>query len=326
MTFTNFPNGITSFGIPVIPNNIPFGKTSKCFFVAPNSGSDGASGISTKCALKTLSKALSLATANSNDVIFLMAESNTAADTSDLQTATLDWNKDLVHLVGICAPTVVSQRARIANASTSALSPVLTVSANGCSFSNIQIVNEIANATALLAVKVTGDRNCFENVHFAGVVNATQSAAGAASLKIDAGSENVFRNCTIGVDTASYDADATGVLFDTDATRNMFVDCAFQGFITAAGYAHVTIADATGIDRWNTFKNCIFRAESANKAVAQTSVFSIPAISQGKIELFGSVAYSDGGAVDWDSNDRGIIWNNQVAAAASAAGGIMTNQ
>jgi len=55
-------------------------------------------------------------------------------------------------------------------------------------------------------------------------------------------------------------------------------------------------------------------------------VFTIPAISQGAIVLQNSHAFSDGGAVDWDSNDRGIIWNNSVAAAASAAGGILTNQ
>jgi hypothetical protein len=163
-------------------------------------------------------------------------------------------------------------------------------------------------------------------VHFAGIGDATQSAAGAASLKIDGGDENVFIHCVIGLDTSSYDADATGVLFDSAASRNLFEDCLFQGYISAAGYAHITVADATGIDRWQIFKKCLFLAESTNKGVAQTSVFSIPAISQGKILLQDSLAVSDGGAVDWDSNNRGIVWNGAVAAAAGAAGGIMTGQ
>jgi hypothetical protein len=322
---TNSPNGLSSFGIPVIPQGIPFGRDSKTWMVDPRYGLDGNDG-SIERPFKTLVKALASARADKNDVVFLIATSNSASVTTSTQTATLDWNKNLVHLVGICAPTIVSQRARIGNAAASALSPVMTVSANGCVISNVQIINEIADATALLAVEVTGERNYFKNVHFAGITNATQSAAGAASLKITAGAENVFEGCTIGLDTSSYDADATGILCDAVATRNLFVDCLIQGYITAAGYAHVTIADAQGIDRWLWFKRCIFVAESTNKAVTQTEVFTIPAISQGKIILQDSYCFSDGGAVDWDSNDRGIIWNNSVAAAASAAGGILTNQ
>jgi len=322
MTVTDYPNGIST---PFVVGS--YNPTQgNVFFVRPNKGLDGNNGKNPTRAFKTLAKALSKCVANQNDTVYLMAESASASVTSDLQTATLDWNKNLVHLIGVCAPTAVSQRARIANAAASALSPVVTVSASGCNIQNLQIINEIADATALLAVEVTGERNYFENVHFAGVTNATQSAAGAASLKITGGAENVFKNCTIGLDTSSYDADATGILCDTAATRNKFEDCLIQGYITAAGYSHVTIADSTGIDRWLWFKNCIFVAESTNKAVTQTEVFTIPAISQGKIILQDSYCFSDGGAVDWDSNDRGIIWNNSVAAAASAAGGILTNQ
>jgi hypothetical protein len=87
------------------------------------------------------------------------------------------------------------------------------------------------------------------------------------------------------------------------------------------------VADGTGIDRWLIFKNSLFLAKSTNKGVTQTSVFSLPAgISQGAIVLMNTYAFSDGGAVDWDSNNRGIIWNNSVAAAGSAAGGIMSAQ
>ena len=322
MPLTQYQNGIlTPF---VVGSSFP--TQGKVFFIKPSTGVDGNEGTSPERALKTLARALALCTANQNDTVFLMAESNSGATTSDLQTATLDWNKNLTHLIGVCAPTAVSQRARIGNAAASALSPVVTVSAAGCMISNVQIINEIADATALLACEVTGQRNYFKNVHFAGITLSTQSAAGAASLKVTAGAENVFENCTIGLDTSSYDADATGLLFDTAATRNYFKNCLFQGFLTATGYAHVTVADATGIDRWQIFEDCLFVAESVNSTITQTEVFKIPAISQGKIILKNSTAFSDGGAVDWDSNDRGIIWNDRVAAAASAAGGIMTNQ
>src|SRR6185437_16582327 len=104
-----------------------------------------------------------------------------------------------------------------------------------------------------------------------------------------------------------------------------FERCLFDAFISNAGFPHVKIG-TNGIDRGLYFNNCLFTAKSANKAITQTSTFSIPAISQGAIVLQNSGAFSDGGAVDWDSNNRGIIWNNTAAAAASAAGGIYTSQ
>lgn len=113
----------TMGGVPLLAG-IPFGPTSKVFFVAPGTGSDGNKGTSVKKPLKTLAKAHSLMTANSNDVCFLIAQSNTAADTTDYQAATLTWSKDLCHLIGVGAPSQFSQRARIAQTSTAtAVSP-----------------------------------------------------------------------------------------------------------------------------------------------------------------------------------------------------------
>ncbi|MDD4986296.1 MAG: hypothetical protein PHQ43_11015 [Dehalococcoidales bacterium] len=305
--------------------NILPSTQGKVIHVKPYSGSDDNPGDSPTMAFKTLAKALSEATADKNDIVLLYAESNTSASTTDYQSAALDWNKDLVHLIGVGAPTAVSQRARIANTAGANISPVVKFSADGCIVANVQIVNGDNNAAALLAAEVTGQRNYFKGVHFAGIVGGTtQSAAGAADLKINGGAENVFDSCTIGVDTIARDADATGILFDTNATRNMFRDCVIQAYLSAAGYAHAIIADGTGIDRWQIFKNCLFMAKSTNKAITQSVVFTIPVISQGAIVLMDSYAFSDGGAVAW-SAAKGIVWNNSVAAAATAGGGIMSN-
>ena len=325
MSLTNFPNGITSFGVPVYPGPIP--SQGKAIFVKPSTGSDGNSGLDPSQSVKTLTKALSLATANQNDTIYMFAESNTAADTTDYQSATLTWSKDLVHLVGVGAPVAVSHRSRIAQLSTATgVSPLVDVTADGCIFTNIQIFHGVADATSLICLRVTGTRNVFQNCHIAGVGDVTMSAAGACSLKIDGGAENVFRNCVIGLDTIARDADVAEILLDTNATRNLFEDCIVQGFISAAGYTGVTVADSTGIDRWVIFKNCLFMTNSSNFGVTQTQVMSIPAISQGKIILMNSYYLTDGasGSGVWDNTGRGIIWNNSVAAASSGAGGEMT--
>lgn len=309
-------------GVPV-----PFSFTGNHWFVKPSTGSDGNSGKTIGRPFKTLAKALASATANNNDVVYLISESNTASATTDYQSATLDWNKDLVHLIGVGAPSMVSQRARIAQLSTATgLTSLMTVSADGCVIKNISIFHGVDDATSLIACKVTGTRNYFENVHFAGIGHATMSAAGCASLSLDGGAENVFKNCVIGVDTVDTDADGVNLLCDTAATRNMFDDCLFQLYITAAGACHVKIADATAIDRWLWFRNCQFMSESTNKAVDMTEVFNVPAgISQGKIVLQNCSAMDDGGAPVWTAGVEGIIWADMVAPAASAAGGLMTN-
>ncbi len=325
---TNFPSGLASFGIPVLGGACGVPYTGNYWFVKPSSGLDGNSGKTPRRALKTIAEALDRATANNNDVIVLIGESNTAASTTDYQSTSLVWNKDLTHLVGVAAPGAFSHRARIAQLSTATgVTQLVSVTANACHFANLSIFHGVADATSLVALKVTGARNVFENMHIAGMgdTNKVQSVTGAASLWLSAASENLFRHCTIGLDTAVRDADGTEILCASSASRNVFEDCLIDSYIDAATFCSVTIG-ATGIDRGLYFKNCLFMAKSTNKATTQTSVFSIPAISQGAIVLQNSYAFSDGGAVDWDSNNRGIIWNNSVAAAASAAGGIMTNQ
>jgi len=326
MPLTNFPHGIASFGVPVLPGvgGLPF--TGNAWFVKPSSGADGNSGNSPSSALKTISRALTLATANNNDVIYLIAESNTAANTTDYQSATLTWNKDLTHLVGVCAPSQFSQRARIAQLLTATgISPLMNITANGCYFANFSVFQGVADATSLVNVQVTGSRNAFQNVTFAGIGNATQVAAGAASLKLAGASENIFTNCVIGQDTISVDQNCTALWCTSSATRNSFVNCVFDAYISNAGFATVTIG-ANGIDRTMDFNACQFWAKSTNKAVTQTSVFSIPSISQGAIVLKDTSFFTDGGTSGvWDSNARGIIWNNAPAAAASGAGNEMTN-
>lgn len=318
-------------GVPVLPG-VPFGPDSRVYFVAPyrttaNGASDGNNGLSPKRALKTLSAALSKCRADKNDTVVWICSGESAAETTDDQDASLAWDKDLVHLIGI-SRNRYSQRCRLTQTSgATGVTPLLDVTASGCVFANFQAFLG-GDATNLVAVRNTGSHNYFENVHFAGMGSADLgSAANATSLKLEGGSECVFKRCVIGLDTIERDGDSKGELwFDGGASRMIFEDCFFTTYLSADNQT-VTVEDGTAIDRTILFDRCLFFAKSTNKATAQTTVFSIPAgISQGAIILKDSYAASDGGAVDWDSGNRGIIWNNSVAAAASAAGGILTNQ
>jgi hypothetical protein len=323
-------SSLTVGGVPTMGvNGLPVPFTGNYFFCKPGTGAGGADGNDGKTvgtAVATVAHALSLCTAGNNDVVFLIASSNTAANTTDYQSATLDWNKDGTHLVGINAGSRWSMRSRIAQLSTATgVSPLVKVSANNCYIANIEIFQGVADATSLIAVEVTGQRNVFANCCIQGMGNATQVTAGGMSLKLTAASENLFSNCLIGTDTIARDQNVTEMDVITGSTRNYFRNCIFDSYLSNAGFAAVTIG-TNGIDRELVFDNCQFWAKSSNKSITQTAVFSIPAISQGAIVLFNSTFFTDGGTGGvWDANARGIIFNNTVAAAASGAGGEMTN-
>lgn len=262
MGFTNFPNGISSFGVPIIGGGglFPGITQGNNYFVKPSSGSDSNSGKSPAKALKTLSRAHTLATANQNDVVFLFAEHGvTAANTTDYQSETLTWSKNMVHLVGIGAPVNVSNRARIAFLSTyDTASNLFTLSANGCFIHNISMFAGVAGTNPTGCLSVTGDRNVFSNSHIAGIGNNANDIAGAYSLQLSGADENRFIGCTIGLDTIARGTGANSeILFGSGATRNKFEDCDIITYAEAATHVFV-IAPASSVDRWTIFKQCRF--------------------------------------------------------------------
>lgn len=321
--------GVTNFDVIQANVIIGAGLTTQgnVIHVKPRSGADGQSGRTPDEAVKTLSKALALATANQNDIVLLYAESNTAADTTDYQSATLDWNKDMVHLIGVGPDSMFSQRSRIAVLSTATgVSPLVRVSANCCLIQNVQIFGGVTgDATSKLALEVTGDRNVFKNVHL-GVGSAAQSEAGAAPLKLDTASENLFVDCVIGVDTTSLDADTEGNLWiDGSSSRNVFKRCLFPAFISNAGYEHVVLEDATAIDRFVLFDECIFYSISANNATPQDQIFEFKAsLTQGHVILKDSVYVTDDASCVWVTTGEGSLRNTRPQTEAAGAGGEAT--
>lgn len=71
MPTTNFPNGISSYGMPVLPGGIP-PTTGKVFFVHSGTGSSGNDGLSPIAPLATIDQAVNKCTASQGDVIVVM--------------------------------------------------------------------------------------------------------------------------------------------------------------------------------------------------------------------------------------------------------------
>lgn len=322
---TDFKNGVSSYGIPLIGGQ---GLTTqgKSIFVKPYSGSDGNTGLSLNRPVKTLTKALSLATANQNDVVYLCAEHNTAASTTDYQTSTdagLVWNKNLVHLVGIGNFSMIGQRARIAWVSTinnTTNTPLFTLSAAGCNIINVAFFSGVNDAQSIGAVKITGQRNYIYNCQISGIGHDTNDVAGAYSLMIDGGAENTIENCFIGLDTIARGSAANSeILIDTAATRNIIKNCFISSYPEhTTNSPQVKLADATAIDRFLWFKNCTFYNFSPNYAIKQDGIMQIPVLTQGFVLVDTCVMNSGtGAATKWDVNDSNkiLVFNSPIPAA-----------
>lgn len=269
----------------------------RAVFVKPYTGGDGNDGKTIKKSVKTLSKALALATADKNDVVYMIAESNTATSTTDYQSAALDWNKDAVHLIGINGGQAINQRSRIAQLSTATnVDNLFTVSANDCLIKDISVFHGVNDATSKGAVLVSGDRNHFVNCNFAGIGHDAQDTADNYSLSIT-GDENLFENCVIGLDTIARGTAATyEVNISGGAARNIFRNCTFISYTEAGTFGFLNIP-ADGIDRFVIFENCVFH----NFGTAMTEAFHIAAGTSptGNIILKNCTGI---GFTDWESN------------------------
>ena len=193
--------------------------------------------------MSTLAAAFARCTSGMNDVVVLINQA-----TQYPVLAAFDWNKSYTHLVGASADLPgVGQRCRVVALDSVDLTQVMTVSASGCYFKNIQFYNGNNAVAASGAVTVTGSRNLFENCFFAGMAHANPANDAASfSLKVS-GSENTFSRCSIGLQTIIRTA-ANGELVLLGATcyRNKFVDCEFLSWSVTAGKSLIKI-DATAV-------------------------------------------------------------------------------
>jgi hypothetical protein len=307
-----FPRNINEY---LALEGIPRGPNSQVYLVDPANGSDSNPGKSFASPLASIEAAYALCTTNQHDVVLYIAGSS-----GNNLAAALDWSKSYTHLIGWCANTRVAQRARIFQTSTlTGASPLLTVSGSGCIFKNFYIFQGVNDATSLINVSVTGGRNYFENVHFAGGGHATQAINGGASLKLDGAEENTFVKCTIGVDTVDAATGMVGILFDGEAHRNLFEDCVVRMRAGNAGAAFMEVADATGIDRDNLFVDCVFI--NNHTAAEMTSAFVAPAgMGAPRRILFKDCMIY--GSTKLDANDRDVFLGNMDAVTAADLSGV----
>lgn len=285
------------------------------WYVDANGGSDTAnSGTDFNNAFKTVSKAEDTASANNHDVILITPSATTGRTT---ETAVITWDKDYLHLIGVAAPVHINTRAGMSAPALAAGTSFLDISADGCIFANLTIA---AFNDCDELVEVSGSRNRFDNVHFAGLGNATAADTAAGScLHITGGQENLFSSCTLGLDTVTRGAANFTLELESAASRNLFENCRFQMHADATSPFHVKLEGTNAIDRWVEFRDCLFDTFWTNEGDKITAVIDTSEqTATSRIYLTGNTAMN--GADDWEASDSSTIWITRHTATANVVG------
>ena len=243
------------------------GTTGNVFYCDPVNGLDTNDGQTPSTTpgghgpVQTLGAGYAFLRSGFNDVLILL--SNGASTGSARIHATFTWSKNAAHLIGVCAPTPISQRARIANGTADvAFANFFVISGNGCLFSNVSWFQGFAAGVAAeILITLTGVRNAFLNCDFEGMGDTTGATdAGSRCILIKSADENYFNHCNFGVDTVQRTNANALVEISNGTARTIFENCTFL-FWSSDGLQYALLANAAAsMDRFVLFKGCNFIA------------------------------------------------------------------
>ncbi len=313
---TNFPNGISAFGVPTlgVGGLLPF--TGNYYFVNETTGSDGNVG-SADAPLKTLAQAQSLATANQNDVVLFTGTIH--------QTASLVWAKNQVHLIGLCDPLQRGKRARISVSGSTGFNKLLSTTASGCWMGNFgTFFGWTDSSTSLIAIEDSGGRNCYDGVEFLGFGDGTVSTGssnltGSRAMKITGSTgEITIRNSVFGVDTTTRNATNYTLEITGGAPRVTLENCDFEAYLGASGSSssHLLIGSG-GIDRYLKFDRCKFMNSTGSGATAMTQALNVSSSAGGMVLLEDCTGF---GFTHWETSASGRVLINMAAPTAHDGG------
>lgn len=284
-------------------------QVGNVWYVDPVNGSDTANGgNSWSNAFATLKKAHDSATDKNYDVI-VVAPGGVATGSGTSEAAHWTFSKNLITVVG--APTAVpfSPRSRVLFTTAEDAVTCLTISGSGNVFSDLQIGTFVDND---ILVNITGSRNAFYGVHFAGIgdsVNTAGQSTARCLVITGPGGENYFNGCTIGIDTVARSTSNAELELLSSTPRNVFEDCKFITYASNSGHLMVNIP-ADGIDRFVEFKNCLFHNAIESAATGMTVMMTIGTAPGGTILL--TQMTQTFGATDWASSFTAVAVGGPV--------------
>lgn len=289
---TNYPNGLTSFGIQLPAGDLP-ATPGKFIFVDYGNGNDNNTGEATDEAVKTIAQAYSMARTNKDDVIVLIGNS------THVLTEMLTVAKNRVHFIGMDASggRPYGQNAKVSLAVTTAATDIGTIQNTGVrnTFSNIKFMNSNTVAQGIYCVVEAGEYAKYSQCE---VYKSTDlDVTGAAELLLN-GDSAVFEDCTFG---STANAIATGVIrpcvlltretITGKVARDvMFRNCRFWRWAGGTTNAFVWSTTATDVERRMEFRDCLFETTKKSTATPAVAVGGAAAFTAGEILLTGTTA------------------------------------
>lgn len=279
---TNFPNGLSSFGLPLFGGAPPtFGNM---WFVDYAVGSDYNDGKSTERPFKTLSEAHAVCRTNNNDYIFV----NGYAEVVEL--AMIDFTKSRVHVFGCNGPAPglgYGSGARVSLGVTTAAADIATLKNTGVrnTFNGIKFSNSNTLATNLFTLAEAGEYTRYNHCEVYKSALLTTDLTAEVLLN---GDSSQFYGCTFG-DLVNEKGAAGIELPNILLTREIisgkvardcsFVDCQFLRKAAHVDVCFVYGPNANDVERrllfirpifWNCVLATADPADAVNFAAAQT--------------------------------------------------------
>lgn len=218
---TNYPNGVASFGVPVLPG-LP-ATTGSVWFVDSATGADGNDGYGPDSAMATIDAAIGKCTANKGDVILVMpghAETITAAGGITLDVAG-------VSIIGLgvftLKPTITLGTATTAD---------VNITAANCRISNIRFVSNINSLGNFL--DVDAGQFMVDNCDF--ITSSAKEAVNFINLATTK-DDFIIRDCTFLQPTdpeGTGGAANTGAIYCVDSENILIEGCKFRGQFESA--------------------------------------------------------------------------------------------
>jgi hypothetical protein len=295
MPFTNYPNGITSMGVPVVPGLGAGVGLGDVYWVVTSKDSTSPwyekirSRSKDANIFSSLQAAHDACTSGQSDTIFV---------TPGLYTTTSQTNFTKSHIIVIgtggpnngiqVAATIASsdQHGSTIYCDTASVAHTMLITGHRNQFYNMSFVNSGANTANLSAVKIGGVTtktaygNYFNRCTFHGCMDTAQNTCESSCVQIGSGSSDyMFEDCIIGQNTWGGDR----------ATL-------YQGLVYYSG--NLDSGAAAGIACQNgIWKNCMFRSRTAAATI-------VPAIR------IGDHSCAHNSAVGDESWDRSHFWIN----------------
>jgi hypothetical protein len=239
MAITNYPNGVSSFGMPLIGTT-----TGSVWFVDNSTGSNGNSGTDADHPFADIDYAIGRCTASKADIIFVMPD-----HTEDIAAAGgIALDVEGVSIIGLGSG---SNRPTITYSATDS---TMTITAANCTISNIVFEAAIADVVTGISLSAAADYTTFNNIE-----SYEGSAAGTFNfvdfITLATGCNNLtWKDCKfIGNDTNN-DAFITGVAHDGFYIEN----CIFHSNVAQAA-AHGLVVASGNVTNMR-IKNCDFRS------------------------------------------------------------------